>query len=310
MAQSQPRLHYVPCISQAGFHRMAYWEWGDSANPRVLLCVHGLTRNGRDFDKVARTFADYYRVVCPDIVGRGASDTLINPDFYTVPQYMADCVALLARINADHIDYIGTSMGGLIGLGLAGWSALKVNSFANAPTVFELPPYRFLFNKMVLNDVAPTIDEAALKRIAKYVGQPQSYATFEEAVNRTKIRCAPFGPLNEEQWQEFTRVGLIEANGQWQQKYDLSIAQAFEHEYSDETKNRIEELMWNAYSHIPCPILVLHGEESDLLSKKTVKKMQSMNDNTHVVSFAKQGHAPTLLPDNQITVLKDFLFDE
>ena len=117
---SQPRLDHVQCLDASGLHRMAYWEWGDPANPRVLVCVHGLSRQGRDFDTLARAMQDSYRVICPDVVGRGQSDFLANPVGYQVPSYVADMVTLLARLNAREVHWVGTSMGGLIGIGAGG----------------------------------------------------------------------------------------------------------------------------------------------------------------------------------------------
>ena len=124
-ASLEPRLEYVTCASPAGLHRMAYWEWGDPANDQVLVCVHGLTRTGRDFDALAQRLAGRYRVVCPDVVGRGRSDWLANPAFYTVPQYAADMVTLIARLKPARLAWVGTSMGGLIGMALSGSAAFS-----------------------------------------------------------------------------------------------------------------------------------------------------------------------------------------
>src|SRR5690606_23554880 len=122
----EPRLNRVSCLSPAGLHRMAYWEWGDPQNDRVLLCVHGLTRTGRDFDALARRLCQEYRVVCPDVVGRGMSDWLSEPAYYIVPQYLADMVTLIARLNPRVLHWFGTSMGGMIGMTLAGLPGASV----------------------------------------------------------------------------------------------------------------------------------------------------------------------------------------
>ena len=151
---TEPVLRDVQCLDSRGLHRMAYWQWGDAANPKVLVCVHGLTRQGRDFDTLARAMAGEYRVVCPDVVGRGRSDWLADPMGYAIPGYVADMVCLLARLDAQAVDWVGTSMGGLIGLGLASLSGSPVR-------------------KLVLNDVGPVIEPAALQRIGSYVGQQQ-----------------------------------------------------------------------------------------------------------------------------------------
>ena len=161
---NEPRLNHVQCLDNRGLHRTAYWEWGDASNPRVLVCVHGLTRQGRDFDTLARAMCGEHRVVCPDVVGRGRSQWLADPMTYALPQYVADMVTLLARLNAQTVDWVGTSMGGLIGLGVA---ALKGS-----------PLRRF-----VINDVGPTIEPAAIARIGGYVGRAAQWPSLDEAAD-------------------------------------------------------------------------------------------------------------------------------
>ena len=148
----QPRLHHVPVLRGRTVQRMAYWEWGDPANPRVLVCVHGLSRQGRDFDHFAQAMQDQYRVVCPDVFGRGESDWLPDPGAYQVPLYAADMVALIARLNVPEVHWVGTSMGGLIGMVVA--------ALGNSPVT-----------RLVLNDVGPAIQADAVTRIGNYLGQ-------------------------------------------------------------------------------------------------------------------------------------------
>ena len=162
---------------------MAYTEWGDPDNDRILLCVHGLTRTGRDFDTLARRLAGQYRVVCPDVVGRGRSDWLSNPALYTVPQYVSDMVTLIARLRPATLAWVGTSMGGLIGLGLAGAAAYARMARASQPNGGDWPEGRDIrFERMVLNDVGPRLEPAALARIGQYVGQPGRFDSFDQAV--------------------------------------------------------------------------------------------------------------------------------
>ena len=155
---TEPRLNFVQCLDARGLHRMAYWEWGDPANRRVLVCAHGLSRQGRDFDTLARSLCEHYRVVCPDVVGRGRSDWLADPMGYAIPHYVADMVTLLARLDAQSLDWVGTSMGGLIGLGLAALPGSPVRA-------------------LVLNDVGPSIQAQALQRIGAYLGLPLRWSS-------------------------------------------------------------------------------------------------------------------------------------
>ncbi len=183
------RSHSVLGLSSQGFHRIHYTEWGDPANTRVLVCVHGLTRNGRDFDDFARAMADHYRVLCPDIAGRGQSDWLTDKSGYSYAQYLADMAVLIARSGAVVVDWVGTSMGGLIGMLLA----------AQPHT-----PIRHL----VMNDVGPFIPKAALERIASYVGQIQTFNSMAEAEHYIRTVSAPFGPLNDAQWRHLTTYSI------------------------------------------------------------------------------------------------------
>jgi len=186
---SEPRLLDVHCLNGTSLHRMAYWEWGDPANHTVLVCLHGLTRQGRDFDTLARAVLDRYRVVCPDVVGRGRSDWLRNPMGYVLPQYVSDMVALLARLKADTVHWLGTSMGGLIGLGVAALGGSPVS-------------------KLVLNDVGPRLDPAGLARIGGYVGQTRRWQTLDEAADALWAISTGFGPHTREQWLTLTEPQL------------------------------------------------------------------------------------------------------
>ncbi|HEX8604224.1 MAG TPA: alpha/beta fold hydrolase, partial [Pseudoduganella sp.] len=214
-AGRQPVLKSVQCISPAGLHRMAYREWGDPANPKVLVCVHGVTRVSDDFDDLARALADTYRVVCPDVVGRGRSGRLRNPDLYRVPQYVSDMVTLLARVLAEgeaqgdrqQVAWFGTSMGGLIGMGLA--------SLPDSP-----------IGRLVLNDIGPVLDPAALRRIGDYIGQDVRFATYDEGARFVREVSASFGPHTDAQWEKLARDVLRQdADGSWVRHYDLALAQ-------------------------------------------------------------------------------------
>ncbi|MEP6875234.1 MAG: alpha/beta fold hydrolase, partial [Burkholderiales bacterium] len=205
---TSPRLNHVQCLSARGLHRLAYWEWGDAANPRVLVCVHGLSRQGRDFDVLAQAMSAEYRVVCPDVVGRGASDALADPTGYQIPAYVADMVTLLARLNAETLHWVGTSMGGLIGLGLA--------SLKQSPV-----------SKLVLNDVGPAIRFEAIQRIGTYLGAPLRWNTLDEAADYLWSISQGFGPHTREQWLALTRPMLKPDGDGFKPHYDPNIAVPF-----------------------------------------------------------------------------------
>jgi pimeloyl-ACP methyl ester carboxylesterase len=196
----------VQCVSPAGLHRMAYTEWGARDNPRVLVCVHGLTRNGRDFDMLAQALAADFRVVCPDVVGRGRSGRLRDPSGYAIPQYVADMVTLIARLDVDSVDWLGTSMGGMIGMALAAQDDTPVR-------------------RLLLNDVGPVITSESLERIATYVGTDPTWATFDEAQAYIQVIGAPFGQLDEVQWRHLTEYAVGQRpDGRWGFVYDPLIA--------------------------------------------------------------------------------------
>jgi pimeloyl-ACP methyl ester carboxylesterase len=276
--------HDVLCISPSGLHRMAYQEWGDPDNPRVLVCVHGLSRNGRDFDTLAQALAADYRVICPDVAGRGDSEWLKNPMEYAVPVYVADMVTLIARLNVESVDWLGTSMGGLIGMGLA---------------ALQGSPIR----RLVLNDVGPVIIGAGLQRISQYLGKPPPLPSFEAAVQLIKATSATFGPHSEAEWRTLTEnVVQEQADGSYRLHYDPAIATPFA---VDATGKDMD--LWRFYDGIRCPTLVLRGAESDLLRRETAMAMTQRGPKARLVEFAGVGHAPTLMHADQIGVVKEFL---
>lgn len=286
MSTPEPRLRHVQCLDARGLHRMAYWEWGDAANPRVLVCVHGLSRQGRDFDTLARDLCGHYRVVCPDVVGRGRSDWLADPTGYAIPAYVADMVTLLARLDAQQLDWVGTSMGGLIGMGLA---SLPGN------------PVR----RLVLNDVGPSIQWQALQRIGTYLGQPAHWKTVDEAADALWSISQGFGPHTREQWLALTRPQLVADGDGFKSHYDPAIAVPFR-AITPELATAGEAMLWQGWERVAGPVLVLRGAESDLLSAETAQRMLQ-RPQTRLVAFAGVGHAPTLVADDQRAAIRDFL---
>lgn len=280
------RERSVLCAHAGGLHRMAYSEWGDPANPKVLICVHGLTRTGRDFDFLARALANDYRVICPDVAGRGRSEWLPDKAMYGFPQYVADMVTLLARVDAESVHWLGTSMGGLIGMFLA--------SMDKSP-----------ISRLVLNDVGPLITAESLRRIAEYVGNAPRFPSYAAAEAFVRMVSAPFGRLNDAQWRHLTEHCVRQAaDGQWEMIYDPGIAEPFKVAFMLTAVD-----LWPVYDAIRCPTLVIRGAESDLLTRETWQSMGQRGPRASLAEIAEVGHAPVLFDADQIAVVHNFLLD-
>ncbi|MHB1373468.1 MAG: alpha/beta fold hydrolase [Thauera sp.] len=286
LALHSPRARTVQCLGPNGLHRVAYTEWGDPHNPRVLLCVHGLTRNGRDFDELARALADDYRVVCPDVVGRGRSDWLRVKADYGFPTYLNDMVTLIARLDAETVHWVGTSMGGIIGMLLASQQHTPIT-------------------RLVLNDVGPVITAASLQRIAQYVGKAPRFASMAAAEAYIREVSAPFGPLTDAQWQHLTTYSVraaADAQGGVEMIYDPGLGDVFR------AAPILQDIdLWPVYEGVRCPTLALRGADSDLLEPATLAAMAVRGPRAQTVEFAGVGHAPMLMDALQIGVVSDFL---
>jgi len=284
---TQVQIKSVQCISPAGLHKMAYKEWGDPKNPNVLICVHGVTRISDDFDNLAQAMGDTYRVICPDIVGRGRSDWLKDPQHYQLPQYVNDIVTLIARLDVASVDWFGTSMGGLIGMGLAS---------------FEGNPIR----KLVLNDVGPGLNLAALDRIGGYIGEAVKFPTFEQAADYIRSISAPFGPHTDDEWRKLAADVLRQdKDGQWIRHYDLGLAAPFK-AMTPEIANQSASILWHAYDAVKCPTMLVRGAQSDLLSREVAVEMTKRGPKAKLVEIPGVGHAPTFMHADQIDILKEF----
>jgi pimeloyl-ACP methyl ester carboxylesterase len=284
---TEPRLKHVQCLDARGLHRMAYWEWGDPANKRVLVCAHGLSRQGRDFDVLAQALSDHYRVVCPDVVGRGQSDWLADPMGYQIPAYVADMVTLLARLDAEELHWVGTSMGGLIGMGLA--------SLPQSP-----------IKRLVLNDVGPTIQADAVARIGTYLGLPMRWASVDEAADYMLSISKGFGTHSREQWLALTRPMLKPDGAGFKPHYDPNIAVPFK-AFTPEAAAIGQAALWRSYDAITCATLLLRGADSDLLSRDTAQDMTRRGPKARLHEFANVGHAPMLVVPEQVQAVKEFL---
>ena len=279
-----PRRRSVQCATPRGLHRIAYLEWGDPRNARVLVCVHGLSRCARDFDALAAALSDRYRVVCPDMAGRGDSGWLADPMRYVVPQYVSDMVTLVARLDVETLHWVGTSMGGLVGMALAALNDSPVT-------------------KLVLNDSGPVVTRASLERIASYFGLAPTFPDLESAEQYVRAVSAPFGPHSDAEWRFLTEVVVRRnADGSYRMHYDPRIGEPFR---AHMPENDLE--LWPIYEAVRCPTLVVRGALSDLLTRDTCERMAACGPKAKVIEVEGVGHAPTLMHADQIGIVRGFL---
>ncbi|MEO5606851.1 MAG: alpha/beta hydrolase [Polaromonas sp.] len=304
---TDPRLHHVICPDATQGHRMAYWQWGQSDSPHVVVCVHGLTRQGRDFDVLAQalcaqaalTSSKDIRVICPDVAGRGESDWLKEPAGYQVPFYAADMLALLSQLHADApigtLDWVGTSMGGLIGMVVCGQPGL---------------PLPVPVRRLLLNDVGPALQWPALERIGAYLGQAGQFPTVQEAAAALWAISESFGPHTPQQWMDLTlpmlRPVSNAAGSPWRLHYDPAIADPFKLT-TQESAQQGEAMLWQLYDQITAETLLLRGAQSDLLAPQTAHAMTQRGPRAKVIEFAGVGHAPTLIAKDQVDAVTGFL---
>jgi len=287
--EDDPLLRRVQCLGAGGLHRMAYWEWPCSAGAgdRVLVCAHGISRQGRDFDTLARAMQDRYRVVCPDVVGRGESDRLADPSGYQIPAYVADMVTLLARLDARAVHWLGTSMGGLIGIALSALPGSPIE-------------------RLVLNDVGPAIDPAGIARIAAYIGLPLTWTSEDDAADYLLTISQGFGPHRRDEWMALTRPMLRRDGDRWRLHCDPAIGTPLK-AMTPAAAAAGEAALWAAYDAIRCPTLLLRGADSDVLAPTTAEAMATRGPRARIHSFAGVGHAPTLVAAAQVAVVREFL---
>lgn len=283
-----PVTRRVGCAHPGGLHRMAYHDHAprpDRRNGRTVLCVHGLTRNGRDFDPLAARLVDRgYRVVCPDLPGRGESDWLTDASHYQIPQYVADCITLLARLDTERVDWIGTSLGGLVAMTLAGMPGHPID-------------------RLVINDIGPQIEQAGFDRIRGYVGDTRVHASFADAEAALRVTMRHFGPHDDADFRALSRHAFRpRLGGGLVAHYDPGIATAVRAGGSDAMPS-----LWSCWERMRLPVLALRGAESDILSRATLERMSRTGPRCSSREFAGVGHAPTLIDSRQCEVIIDWL---
>lgn len=303
---SQPQLEGVVCPHPEGQHRMSYVRWGHPQARRVVVCVHGLTRQGRDFDRLAQALVarstEPLQVICPDVAGRGHSEWLANPALYQIPQYAADMLAMLGQVQAQlgpepllSLDWVGTSMGGLIGMVLAGQPGL---------------PLPAAIRRLVLNDVGPAITWSSVERMKTYVGQYGQYRDLDEAASALRALSLGFGPVSPEVWREMsnhmTRPGK---DGALTLHYDPAIGVPLR-AMTPEIATVGEATLWALYDQIKAQTLLIRGQDSDLLTPETAMEMTQRGPCARLETWPGFGHAPTLTGDEQIQEVAEFLLSD
>lgn len=296
---TEPTLNYVLCPDSGAGHRMAYWQWGNPDSTHVVLCVHGLTRQGRDFDALAQVLCEHLddvRVICPDVVGRGKSDWLDDAQAYQLPTYAADMLTLLTHLKPGTLDWVGTSMGGLIGMVVCGQPDL---------------PLPVPVRRLVLNDVGPALAWQALQRIGDYLGQTGRFNSVQQAAQAMWIVSSTFGPHTPAQWLALSRHmvrPLDDGTGDLTLHYDPAIAEAFK-SMTAESVAQSETLLWQLYDQIQADTLLVRGAQSDLLTPDCAHRMTQRGPRARLLEFEGVGHAPTFIAPDQSRAVASFLLD-
>ncbi len=274
---------HLACLGPSGFHRLVYSEWPGPAGARALVCVHGLTRNAGDFDAIAEALSAHYRVICPDMPGRGRSEYLTVAAEYNYPLYVADAAALIARLDVENLDWLGTSMGGLIGMMLAAQPGNPIH-------------------KLELNDIGPYVSKVGIERLRGYVGLDPTFPSLDALEVALRANYASFGRLTDAQWRKMARDSARQKpEGGWGFAYDPRIGDAFK-------QGPLEDVdLWPTWDAIRCPTLLLRGAQSDLVTRETAEAMTRRGPKAKLVEFPGIGHAPALLDEDQIGVVRDFL---
>ncbi len=274
---------HLSCLGPSGFHRIVYSEWPGRPGAPSVLCVHGLTRNAKDFDAIAEVLAKSHRVVCPDMAGRGRSEWLAAPAEYAFPLYLADCAALIARLDVESVDWLGTSMGGLIGMMLAARPGNPIR-------------------RLALNDVGAFVSKEALAWLGSYVGADPTFDSLEAMERAVRSNGAGLGALTDAEWCKMTEDGARrKPGGGWGFAYDPHLGDSLK---ADELP---DVDLWPVWSAVGCPTLLLRGADSNVLARDVAEKMTRTGRKAKLVEFAGVGHAPALLSDDQIETVREFL---
>lgn len=269
------------CRHGAGRHVLHVVKWNPGGSSTPIVCVHALTRCAGDFERLAAAFSDR-AVYAPEMAGRGKSPWLLDNALYITPHYKEDCLQVMDALNLEQVDWIGTSMGGLIGMAIAVDHPARIR-------------------KLVLNDVGPFLPHAALRRIGSYLGLAPRFADLDQAYRYVRTVYGGFGMTHDEDWRAFTARSMRQnRDGSFSVHYDPGIAAPFKNVPGD-----ID--LWPVYDRITCPTLVLRGASSDVLLEKDAIAMTQRGPKARLVTFEGCGHAPALVEEGQLRVVREFL---
>lgn len=278
---AQPVSRYI----HAAGHEFHVTEWEAAAGAPVLVMWHGLARTGRDFDTLAAALAGRYRILCPDTLGRGLSGWAREPEReYTLAAYMEHAVALLAGLGVSGpLDWVGTSMGGALGMLLAAG------------------PLKGRITRLVMNDMGPSLNPAAVARIRSYVTAPPDFATLTEFEAFLRLIYKPYGFQTDAEWRRMAESSVRRRDdGRLTVHYDPAVMRVFA-----ATAGDFE--IWGEYDRVTCPVMVLRGAESDLLLPEVAEEMTRRGPGARLEVIPGCGHAPSLNVPEQISLIEDFL---
>ena len=286
----QPRFFTYPFLGPSGFVQLHYTEWGPQGSERTVLCVHGLTRNGRDFDFLARHLAQQgMRVIAPDLPGRGRSDWLPSVNDYATKTYLSAMTSLVCRLNVPEIDWVGTSLGGHIGMEFAACEGAPVR-------------------RLVLNDFGARLQGASLNRLGRNARMAKQFSNMKDLEQHLRTVYQPFGDLTDEQWRHMTEHSSMRtSDGLYRQNFDPAISVDFML-----WPALIDITLWHVWGKVQCPVFILRGETSDLLLSSTVDRMKergaaAAHGLVESVEIANCGHAPALMNLEQVQLIEEFL---
>jgi pimeloyl-ACP methyl ester carboxylesterase len=280
---ARPRHITYAGLGVAGLHDLHAVEWGRRDSKRIVLCAHGYSGNSRDFDYLARDLSRDAHVICPDVAGRGDSAWLASPMQYHFGQFLADIRTLLAKLDVQQVDWVGTSMGGLLGLMLASQPGSPIR-------------------RLVMNDIGAYVPLDALHHIGRNLQAPGRFASLDEVEAHMRRTHSEWGELTDEQWKHFALHGSRVTEDGYRLHFDPQIARL-----AQPLPFSTGLFFWDAWYRVRCPVLLIRGAESDVFPPGVADTMLDVKPEAQLVEIAGAGHAPSLMAPQQIQVVREFL---